>query len=296
MDEISVSPKNHIGWYEETIPIRGYLISLEDIAKTYRELQAINRKFGETLLASIPKPDDMSDNEWEDKRKWLLDDGFRLTVSIKGIRDQQLYGEDESIFRSDELPTPIKTIYFNNITAWRRHSQNSEPPNRLEVELDFEKPALLDPNPLVSEATPNESEVRIKADEITFFRATGQIIKEKLLVRKTRYGFLHRDFSYDFGMWAFILPAALLISSYYMNKLLPIGSNLEGYRWAFFIYTLGIIVLLYRFSTSYAKWAFPVNVLKENKDRSWKHRIAIASMFAWVFYKTIDIIWKAIIT
>lgn len=105
---------------------------------------------GETIVATLPKNPEMSDAEWEQHFRYLLQDAFCLTVSIRGERDQQLYGEDAQVFTSDSLPNPIKSIYFNNITAWRRNANNTDPQIRIQVLLDFSKPALFDPSSLDS--------------------------------------------------------------------------------------------------------------------------------------------------
>lgn len=289
-NEVMVPAPRAVGWYEETISLRGCKLSLENIAGVYRELSAINQGFGEKVIATLTRTPDFTDEDWEARKAFLLRDAFALTVSIRGQRDQQLYGEDESIFSSQNLPMPIKDIRFNNVTAWQRNAPNTFPPNRMEVVLDFGKPALLDPNLLVSEATPNMSHVTVNAQDIGFFRAVQHVVTSKILTRKTWYSVIHRSFSYDVGMWIILLPVALVMVTYYMEKWLPLGGDLEAYRWAFFIYAVGVSALFYRFLIAYTKWAFPVNILKDNKDTAWKHRVAIGgivSSFTWQIYEVV---------
>jgi hypothetical protein len=161
--------------------------------------------------------------------------------------------------------------------------------NRIEVNLDFSKPDLLDPNPLVSSETPNNSEVKINVRDITYCRAVQRVIETRLTNRRTWYSAIHRNFSYDFGMWVVALPIALFLATYYMDKLLPVGGQLGSYRWAFFIYATGLILMAYRFISGYAKWAFPVNVLAENKDTALKHRLALGAGLTWIVYKIVDV-------
>lgn len=156
--------------------------------------------------------------------------------------------------------------------------------------LDFSKPALLDPNPVLSEATPNDSNVSINADDMSFFRAVQRVIDTKVTSKRTWYGSLHKNFTYDFGLWLFALPLALFLATYYMDQILHSESTFASYRWAFFIYATGMVLIGYRFLTSYAKWAFPVNVLVDNKDTAWGHRLAIGSAGAWLFYKLAGIV------
>jgi len=280
-----------VGWYEEQVPARGCRLNLKKVRELYEELTSINKKFGDDVIATLPRDPQMNDEEWENYKVFLLQDAFCLTISIIGERDQQLYGESSDVFESKALPNPIKTIFFNNITAWQRHSSNSEPRNRLEVFLDFSKPPLLDPTSVLSEPTPNSSNVSVRADDMTFFRAVRQVIDTKLLNHRTWYSVIHRSFAYDAGVWLVALPAGLIVATFYMDKWFPVGSNWESYRWAFFLYALGIVVLGYRFLSGYAKWAFPVNVLSDNKDRSLRHRLTLGGIFAWLFYKAADAIF-----
>lgn len=280
-----------IGWYEEVVPVRGCRLSVKEIKGLYEELSYINQKFGKDTIANLLRDPEASHEEWEKYKAFLLQDAFCLTVSIIGERDQQLYGESAEVFESKDIPNPIKSVYFNNITAWQRHASNTDPRNRMEVFLDFGKPPLLDPRSVLSEPTPNGSNVRVRADDMTFFRAVRQVIDTKLLNHRTWYSAIHRSFAYDAGLWLIALPAGLIVATYYMEEWFPRGSNWEAYRWAFFLYALGIVVLGYRFLSGYAKWAFPVNVLTDNHDRSLRHRLALGAIFSWLFYKAADAVY-----
>ncbi|CUH83152.1 hypothetical protein TM5383_00335 [Thalassovita mediterranea] len=289
--ELPPRPK-FIGWYEETIPIRGCRLDLDGIKELYIELSSINRKFGAGEIAGLVRDPEMSDAEWNGYQEYLLEDAFCLAILIKGENDQQVYGESSEVFESEALPNPIKAIYFDNVKAWRRHAPNVDPQNRIEVYLDFGKPPLLDPTSVLSEPTPNASNVSVRADDMTYFRAVQKVVDDKLLSHRTWYSAIHGSFAYDVGIWLVALPAGLVIATFYMESLLPVGSRLEVYRWAFFIYALGLTVLGYRFVTGYAKWAFPVNVLADNKDRSVRHRVALGGIFAALGYKAFDAVYS----
>ena len=281
--------------FEQIIPIRGRDLTIDRIAEVYRELSRINSELGQREVAKLVKDSNTSDAEWEKHKENLLADAFRIVISITGDGDQRIFMENSEIFSSANLPQQIRTIYFNNIAAYKRNANQIEPANKIEVFLDFGKPYLLDPSSLVSEATPNGSEVRINGTDISFFRAAQQVITSKLTNRGTWYGMIHKNFAYDLGLWLFSLPLALFFASHYMDKLFPADSDIVSYRWAFFIYTTGMMLLAYRFLISYAKWAFPVNVLAENKDTAWKHRIVLGGDVSWLCYKVVDIVYGLIV-
>ncbi len=283
------------GWYEVQIPVRGCRLSLESIKDVYRDLHAINRKFGEEVIATLQREPDLTDDEWEERKAFLLDDAFSLTITVNGLRDQQLYGETEAVFDDPNLPKPIKSIYFTNVNSFKRNANGNEPRNRISVFLDFGKPEVFDPNPLVSAATPNEGNVTVNAEDITFFNAVQKAIEKKVTTHKTWYAAIHRNYAYDIGMWLIALPVSLYFSAFYMDQLIPTGGKFEVFRWPLFIYFVGLSLILYRGLTAYAKWAFPVNVLDENKDRALKHRLALGGFASWLFYKVASTVYGIIV-
>lgn len=276
--------------FQETIPVRGCKLSLKDVKEVYSELSAINKRFGEAEVARIERVPGEDALQWVDRKKFLLLNAFCLTITIVGGRDQEVYDESEDIFSMNDLPKPIRLIYFTNLTAWRRHAGDVHPPNQIEVHLDFGKPDLLDPNPLVSDQTPNNSNINVRAQDIAYFRAVQQVVERRFLNRRTWYSPIHRSFAYDVGIWALALPAGLILVTFYMEHWFPVGSELEAYRIAFFIYALGIALICYRFITSYMKWAFPVNILIDNEDAAWKHRLVLGAIFSGLAWTVADVI------
>ena len=295
MTPLVVAPERQpIEWFEEVTPVRGCHLTLASVKEVYLELSRINQEYGQRLIAELNRDDNMTDEQWAASQKIWLSDAFRLTVTITGHQDPRVYAEDAEIFTSNNLPSQIKSIYFNNITAFRRNANGTVPMNRIEVTLDFGKPDLLDPNPLVSAATPNDSKVHINGGDVSFVRAMQQVIDKKLTNRRTWYGFLHKNFVYDLGMWVIALPVALFFATYYADRYFPASSQLASFKWPFFIYMTGMILVSYRLISSYAKWAFPVNVLSENKDKALKHRLVIGGFGAWLFYKIADTLYGLI--
>lgn len=278
--------------FEETIPIRGCKLSLESIKKFYLDLERINQEFGQSVVSQMIRQPEISDKDWEQYKELLRQDAFRLTITITGDRNQRVHGESSEVFSSENLPSRIDHIYFTNLTSYRRNADGSNPINELHVNLDFKKPELLDPAPLVSEATPNNSTVFIQAANISFSNSIRDAVEDKLNSRKNWFGFLHKNFSYDAGQWFVALPIILVLSTFYMEKWFVDGSTYAPYKWAFFIYASGLLLVAYRFLISYAKWAFPVNVLAENKDASWRHRLALGGIGTWTFYEVVDVLYN----
>lgn len=265
-------------WYEDTIPIRGYRLSLPQIKNAYRELQQLTKSEGDHIVDGLKKPEGDTDEVFAERKAFLKKDAFRVTVSIVGFDGQTVYGETEAIFDLDSLPLPIRTIFFTNSSAFRRNANGNEPRNRFSIWLNFEKPPLFDPNTLVSDRTPNSSNAQINADDIGYFRAVRNIIDSKIKVNRQWYAFLHGKGVYDAGVWFVALPYALYWATIYMDYLFPEGSKYASFRIPFYVYAVGISLVIYRILIGYFKWAFPVNLLEENKDSATKHRVLLGAI------------------
>lgn len=264
--------------YEDEIPIRGCSLSLPQIRTVYRELERLVKADGERLLAMLTRQEGESQEAFAQRIEHLRKDAFKVTTSIVGGPDEQTaYGETDEIFSSKNLPTPIKTIYFINTTAYRRNASNTDPGNRFSVWLDFGKPALFEPH-AVSEPTPNNSRATVAGRDVGFFRAVQNIVRGGLSSKRQWYAFIHRRMIYDAGLWFVAAPYSIYIIWMNIERYLPLGSRYESLRVPAYIYGLAISLILYRALTGYLKWAYPVNVLDENSDRATKHRIFLATI------------------
>lgn len=267
-------------WYEDDIAVRGCHLNLPQIKAAYRELSVLTKQEADRIVGALLKLDGESDEDFEKRKQFLKDEAFRVTVSIVGFNDETAFGDRERIFDSKELPLPIKTIYFTNITAFKPHADGAEPRNRFAVWLHFHKPPLFDPNPLVSEPTPNPSKVEIAAEDVGYIRAIQTIVGNKLKSDKKWHAFIHEKFAYDIGLWFIALPYALYWITIYSDYFFPAGSSHASFRIAFYIYGIGLSLLLYRALFGYLKWAFPVNILDENKDRAMRHRLMLGAILS----------------
>jgi hypothetical protein len=278
-ENLNAAPTNKSEWFEVEIPIRGCVFNLKQIQSAYSELDRITQRECERTIAELKKPVEQSDDVWA---SWLADvkaRAFNLTVSIIGSDDNiTRYGETSAIFDDTDLPFPIKTIFFTNENSYKRMANNTIPVNGFQLWINFDKPPLFDPNPLVGQPTLNASNAKLRAKDLTYFRATQNVVK--MLVDKHRhwYSFIHAKFAYDVGLWLVGAPYILYMVTVYCDKLFPSSGSRSSFRVAFYIYGIGVGVMLYRLLYSYLRWAFPVNVLKENKDTATKHRAFFAAI------------------
>ena len=169
-------------------------------------------------------------------------------------------------------------IFYERKLLIRRMANGNLPPNGFQLWIDFGKPPLFDPNPLVAQPTLNASNAKLKARDITYFRATQNVFNTLVSKHRHWYSFIHAKFAYDAGLWLIGAPYILYMVTVYSDKFFPSSGPHSSFRVAFYIYGIGVGLMLYRFLYGYLRWAFPVNVLKENKDTATKHRAFFAAI------------------
>ncbi|MDQ0316401.1 hypothetical protein [Amorphus orientalis] len=275
-------------WYDDFIPARGYRLRLQSIKAVYREFQKLTDAEGTRILNDMPKNEGETDEELAARKNSIKENAFRVTVSIIGSDGESTYGEFESIFDSDSIPNQVKAIYFTNITAFRRNANGTDPLNQFTVTLSFEKPPLFDPQTPVSHATPNNSHVEIRAHDNGYFRAARNIVDSKLKADRMWHAPLHGKGIYDAGLWFVALPLSLYFATIYMDYFFPPDGTYSSFRIPFYVYVVGLGLVLYRILTGYFKWAFPVNVLEENRDSATKHRVLLGAIVVGIIVSTVN--------
>lgn len=280
-------------WYDEISTIRGCSLSLPHIKAAYRELVRATHREGEQVVSQLYKPDHMSEEDFSSAKIRVLDEAFRVTVSIIGYGGETSYGESEDIFDSDKLPSQIKSIFFTNITAFKRNNNGILPDNRFEILINFDKPPLLDPNPLVSEPTSNDSNVTIYSKDIVYYRAIQNIVSTKIKQNKIWYAPIHNKLVYDLGLWILWIPMALYFITIYCDYFIPQNGKHASFRVAFYIYGFGLSIMMYRILFSYTKWVFPVNTLSENRDKATNQRWILGTILIGI---VTSLIWSVLST
>lgn len=279
--------------YSADIPLRGFSFSLETIRAAYRELSASLEDEANREIAKLTKPDDWDDARFKSEKEKLKKHAFKATVSIIGGKDNiTLYGESEDIFSSRNIPFPVKTIYITNETAFKNIVGDKEPNNRFNIWIDFTKPSLFDPSPLLSEPTRNTSRAVLNCDNLTFFNAVQNIVKNNMKSKNSLFSFIHGKLSYDVGSFLIATPYSIYTASDLVFKNLKFQNNIF-LQFGSFVYLFFIFMIVYRFIFSYIKWAFPINVLEQNNDTSKSHRYILGTMLLGLIVNIISKIFGA---
>ena len=118
--------------YSKEISIRGQHIALKEIKLIYRELQTLSKNKGEAILNGLTRRDDASEDEHRLEMDHYRKNAFCVTVSIFGYDEEDpiVFGNSETVFDINNLPWPIKTIFFTNETSFKSQANGNSPDDR----------------------------------------------------------------------------------------------------------------------------------------------------------------------
>lgn len=262
-----------MAYQKRYIPLKGYTISIKDAKRIYQLLSAYVTAEGASDVEAFTKPPNMTDQDFAAEKQRWLSNAYKITVTINGIDESSLYEDHEGIFDSPNLPSRIANIFMTNVTAFEGTTR-MKPANSFQLNIDFSKPPLLDGNNLVSSPTPNFSHVTIEGTKDSWLATIADKVTGVVGPKKNRRRFLHAPFVYDFGLMVFGVPAGLYLCWKSSGFVYESFSSMHGVvTAAAYIYLFFLALWGYRIMFGYAKWAFPIVELEEEKSASAQHRI-----------------------
>ena len=84
-ETLAKDAKSDIQSYEDDIPLKGYNVRLTRIKAAYRELATLTKAEGERIVASLTKPEEISEEEFAKRNKLVKEDAFRIPISVVGL-------------------------------------------------------------------------------------------------------------------------------------------------------------------------------------------------------------------
>jgi hypothetical protein len=264
-------------------------VALQDVRRIFERLKQLVVQDGDLEISKLPQPTDLTEDQWLQRKKDIRQGAFRVTITLEGAGGDRLHGDDESIFSSPNIPNRISSVYMTNTTAFRWWT-NTNPKKSFELYLDFSKPKLLDSETYVSAPTPNQSNMKIEADNQTWIASVSDAVFGVLDERKSSRSLLHRAFVYDIGLLALGIPFGLYLawksSAFIETKLGSINTLLSATA---YVYVMLMAIWLYRILFGYTKWIFPSVELKESSSSSASHR---AFWFTIIAGLVVNFVWE----
>ena len=225
----------------------------------------------------------------------LLQEGFEIKVTVRGMDDETVFGTIPVVFNSPRFPDKVKTLYINSDLVLK-NLYNWFPRNRFELFLDFTKPEFFNLSLSLSRSTPNESNILVSGRNETWVNGVYHAVMEFVKNRKTRRKFFHRHSVYDLLLicvgFPFAFWAAYKLSGW-INSLF--GEHSGILKSAAYVYVFYFSLLLIRILFDYARWIFPIVEYKESTDTAQKHRFILGVLMIAVLGNFIYDVFKIVI-
>ncbi len=279
------------------IRIEAKTFSLLDVKNIYKRLAIEVDSQATREINELQKPADSSEDDFKEFKKNARK-AFRVSVVITGLNDKSeeedsLWGDNEDIFDSPNMPERISSIYMSNRTAYSSFTK-VEPDNNFELFLDFLKPPLIDHNNLISSPTPNASNLEIRANNNAWIGAITLAVSGILDKRRNRRSFLHRGAVYDIGLFFPVLPIAIYfcwsLSTFVEKHFGAINVFLSS---IFYIYLVFLTLWGYRILFGYTRWAFPSIELNDKSGSEQNHRSFWTKLMSGIMISLIgSVLWQ----
>jgi hypothetical protein len=256
--------------HRRVVALRGYTLTFRDISALASQLQVLideNRKSELDRFGSLGIKGDQASEV-----RAAIERANVLWISVFGTNGEEYFTQDLSLATDDVLPKTIKSVLIGSINPHKKEFK-VEPPNGLELMLDFSDPVILDWQNAVSAPTSNDSYILAKGRQ-SWIGSVIQCVEDALKPCRNGRELMHRPFVYDFCLFLCGLPLAFLA----VKRLSPAIENIAGKDISTLSVMLNVYVgfgslWLFRLLFAYSKWVLPVMEITHNERSRKGHRI-----------------------
>ena len=228
---------------------------------------------------------DVTEEDFEANKIFASENAFRVTVTVVRSDGSQTIGSTIDVFDQAPNDASISTIFMSNKSAYQSVS-GSEPSEYFQLWLDFSQPPLLDAGTVVSNPTLNNSNLSIGGRRDGWLAGVERVVTKHLDRRFPIRRFFHGAFVYDMGLLIVGAPFAFYLCWYLSSTVQETFKETHGVlAAAAYVYLFFVGVWAYRLLFSYARWAFPVAELTDQKTRPSRHRLVWGSIITAISLK-----------
>lgn len=252
-------------------------LSKSDLLRLSTRLEERITAAADLEVENLTRPAESTDEAF-DEIKQKMRDAFRLSVTVKGTDNQELYGTPTEVFENPNFPENVLSFYANSATTLRG-SFNYIPRNELEVFLDFSPPARFDFNTSPGEETANASEFVITGVDATWCNGLFHELEKYFDTRTNYLPFIHKGDFWNFLFWVFGIPLCFWV----VYRLSPFVSAIfknvsEFVLAAVYLYVFLLFAHLLRALFWYARWIWPKVEYEGGKSKIVLHRFVVISL------------------
>jgi len=257
--------------------ITSFSANKDELLKLFKKLEERNYAAGDIEVSNF-KQMDQSKEEYE-KSKEALKNSFKTQICVAGTDGEQIIGAILEVFNSPNFPDKLKSILVSSDSLFQ-FNYGIKPRNNFTLFIDFNKPQILDFSFLPSQATPNESNICVTGFDATWVHGVFSEANNFIDRHSSKLTWIHRHSIYDLLLWLLGLPFGFWVVynlSGFLDKVF--GSLSQFIRSAVYVYVFLASLLIFRLAFHYARWVWPLVEYQSPKDKAYKHRITIVTIY-----------------
>ena len=259
---------------KKEIPLGSYALSLDSVRKIFAGLNEIVDEQKSIELAALQRQPDVTEEKFEAYKSFAAENAFKVTVNVVRADGSETIGNTIDVFDQAPNEAAISTVYMSNKPAYQLVA-NTEPTEYFQLLLDFSQQPILDAGTFVSSPTQNDSSLTIGGRRDGWIAGVERVITKHIDRRFPIRRFFHGAFVYDIGLLVVGAPFAFYICWLFTAAVQSVFNEPSGVLVvAAYVYLFFAGVWAYRLLFSYARWAFPVAELTDQKTRPRRHRLA----------------------
>lgn len=261
---------------EQSMKVSSLTLDKDELLNFCRLLQERASAAGGIELANYQKGE-LTEDQYQLNIQTLRE-GFELRISIAGANGENLWGTVNEVFSSPNFPDEVKSLFVDSGSPLKA-SHNYYVRNGFIIFLDFGKPKILDFTFLPSQATPNESNIKVQGFDATWVNGVFAEIKKFIDARSSSLSVVHSHSVYDVLLWFFGFPIGFW-ACYRLSPL--IESAIASYSAfvvnAIYLYVFVATLFLFRFLFHYLRWVCPLVEYRAKNSKVVAHRLLLSTI------------------
>lgn len=231
-------------------------VSVADLRRLYADLSEKAAGALEQHIASVQRPEGLSEKEWEALKQQVRDIGG-LTTIVTGANGEQSVAQSRVPLADEQLPDRITSVVFDSATSLQNN--NITPLNRFRLTLDFTEPPGFGAYNPWEKPTPNGSNLEVIGADSTWATGVYESVLSFFHGRRKRRGWFHTPVAFNFLNWLIGFPGALWVVYRFDANYPSFFTQLHGaLRGAMYVYIVLLALLIFRMVIAGFRWTFPV--------------------------------------
>lgn len=253
--------------------IRSLKFDKADLRKLSNQLQAASNKAAQFEVDKLSQNSFKDDDSFE-LAKGQIREAAILSITVKGVDDQEIFGDIETVFDTVEFPGNL-TMFLVDSSLKFNSRYNFRPRNRFSIYLSCERSRIFNLSFSPTLSTFNESNFEVNGEDDIWVSGVSAKIEKFLSNKKTKYATIHAEGTYDLLLYMLAFPFAFYICNKASSLIDTAFSNSIA-SGALYVYVFALTLFCFRILFQYLRWLNPIVEFRTRKSTQIFHKSIIS--------------------